>query len=123
MQHDRLIPRPGDAILSCSAEANPAKIDTCCAETYGGLALNTQFWDTYTGLESDGQVPPKQSWTLHGLWPDFCNGSFTQYCDLERQYDPFPSPNTTNGLPNGTEPKQRILNQKEETCRKGRHSP
>lgn len=28
--------------------------------------------------------------------------SFTQYCDLSRQYDPSPSPNTTNGLPNGT---------------------
>jgi len=39
---------------------------------------------------------------LHGLWPDFCSGDFTQYCDLSRQYDPTPSPNTTNGLPNGT---------------------
>lgn len=28
--------------------------------------------------------------------------SFTQYCDLSRQFDPSPSPNTTNGLPNGT---------------------
>ena len=62
---------------------------------------STQFWDTYTGLESSGQVLPKNSWTLHGLWPDFCNGSFTQYCDLSRQYDPSPSPNTTTG-PNGT---------------------
>ena len=25
-----------------------------------------------------------------------------QYCDLSRQFDPRPSPNTTNGLPNGT---------------------
>lgn len=25
-----------------------------------------------------------------------------QYCDLARQFDPRPSPNTTNGLPNGT---------------------
>lgn len=58
--------------------------------------------DTYTGLESEGQVLPRNSWTLHGLWPDFCNGSFTQYCDLNRQYDPSPSPNTTNGLSNGT---------------------
>jgi len=29
-------------------------------------------------------------------------GSYTQYCDLNRQYDPSPSPNTTTGLPNGT---------------------
>jgi ribonuclease T2 len=40
--------------------------------------------------------------TLHLLWPDFCNGSFTQYCDLSRQFDPSTSPNTTNGLRNGT---------------------
>ena len=25
-----------------------------------------------------------------------------QYCDLARQFDPRPSPNTTTGLPNGT---------------------
>ncbi|KAK5141903.1 hypothetical protein LTR04_002424 [Oleoguttula sp. CCFEE 6159] len=75
---------------------------TCQLKTYGGLVLSTQYWDTYTGLETQGQVLPRNTWTLHGLWPDFCNGSFTQYCDLSRQYDPSPSPNTTNGLPNGT---------------------
>ncbi|KAH8700915.1 ribonuclease T2-like protein, partial [Talaromyces proteolyticus] len=76
--------------------------DTCCSETFGGLFLSTQFWNTYTGLESEGQVLPANSWTLHGLWPDFCNGSYTQYCDLNRQYDPAPSPNTTTGTANGT---------------------
>jgi hypothetical protein len=45
--------------------------------------LSTQFWDTYTGYESSGQLLPKDSWTLHGLWPDYCNGSYTQYCDLK----------------------------------------
>ena len=78
--------------------------------------LQTQFWSTYTGLEKQGQLLPANTWTLHGLWPgelfnqlrnslillDFCNGSYTQYCDLRRQYDPTPSPNTTNALPNGT---------------------
>lgn len=39
---------------------------------------------------------------MHGLWPDYCSGAYTQYCDLSRQYDPVPSPNTTNALPNGT---------------------
>lgn len=58
--------------------------------------------DTYTGLEAEGQLIPPETWTLHGLWPDFCNGSYTQYCDLSRQFDPSPSPNTTNGLANGT---------------------
>lgn len=71
-------------------------------ETFGGLLLSTQFWSTYTGLEAKGQYLPSESWTLHGLWPDFCNGSYTQYCDLKRQYDPVPSPNTTTGKPGGT---------------------
>ena len=98
----RLIPITGPLLLSCSPGTVPSKVDSCCAETYGGLVLSTQFWDTYTGLEAEGQVLPRNSWTLHGLWPDFCNGSFTQYCDLNRQYDPSPSPNTTNGLSNGS---------------------
>ncbi|EXJ88965.1 hypothetical protein A1O3_02029 [Capronia epimyces CBS 606.96] len=90
------------SVLSCSSSANAASVDTCCTETYGGLLLSTQFWSTWTGLEAEGQKLPADTWTLHGLWPDFCNGSYTQYCDLSRQYDPTPSPNTTNGLPNGT---------------------
>jgi len=89
-------------LLSCSPGATPSNVDSCCVETFGGLVLSTQYWDTYTGLESQGQLLPQNTWTLHGLWPDFCNGSYTQYCDLSRQYDVSPSPNTTNGLPNGT---------------------
>ncbi|KAG5974541.1 hypothetical protein E4U55_008174, partial [Claviceps digitariae] len=58
----------------------------------------TQLWSTFTGLETEGQVYPKNSWSIHGLWP----GSYTQYCDLSRQYDPKPSPNTTNGKADGT---------------------
>ncbi|KAK7998152.1 CAMK/CAMK1 protein kinase [Apiospora arundinis] len=92
-----------DPVLSCSAGASdPSAVDTCCTETFGGLVLATQFWNTYTGFESQGQVLPKDAWTLHGLWPDFCNGSYTQYCDLTRQYDPLPAPNTTTGKPDGT---------------------
>jgi ribonuclease T2 len=82
--------------------ADPFKVDSCCTETFGGLVLTTQFWSTYTGLEYQGQLLPADTWTLHGLWPDFCNGSYTQYCDLSRQYDPVPSPNTTTGKPGGT---------------------
>lgn len=89
-------------LLSCSPGAQAGLADSCCVETYGGLVLSTQYWDTYTGLESQGQILPKDSWTLHGLWPDFCNGSYTQYCDLSRQYDPEPSPNTTTGKADGT---------------------
>ncbi|KAI6896979.1 hypothetical protein D0867_14509 [Hortaea werneckii] len=88
--------------LSCSSKADSTTVDSCCVETFGGLFLQTQFWDVYTGLESEGQLLPTHSWTIHGLWPDFCNGSYTQYCDLTRQYDPDPSPNTTTGTPEGT---------------------
>ena len=66
--------------LSCSSRAHPAYADTCCTETFGGLFLATQFWDTW----ADKKIP-ENTWTLHGLWPDFCNGSYTQYCDLKRQ--------------------------------------
>lgn len=89
-------------VLSCSKQANPDKADTCCVETYGGLLLQTQFWSVFTAREEEGQLLPKSSWSIHGLWPDFCDGSYTQYCDLSRQYDPAPSPNTTNGKSNGT---------------------
>ncbi|KAI6785149.1 Ribonuclease Trv-like protein [Emericellopsis cladophorae] len=91
-----------DPILSCSDKADPNKVDTCCTETFGGLVLLTQYWNTHTGLEDQNQLLPQRSWTIHGLWPDFCNGSYTQYCDLSRQYDPLPYPNTTTGTPDGT---------------------
>lgn len=82
-----------------SCENTTRVVNTCCSPTPGGLVLATQFWSTYTGLERKGQKLPKGSWTIHGLWPDNCDGSFDQYCDLSRQYDPAPSP--TN-FPNGT---------------------
>lgn len=56
---------------SCSPQANPLTVDSCCVETFGGLVLLTQFWDVYTGLESEGQLLPEVNWTIHGLWPDF----------------------------------------------------
>ncbi|KAJ9105451.1 hypothetical protein QFC21_001822 [Naganishia friedmannii] len=65
--------------------------DTCC--TVNSLSLVTQFWSIYTGLESEGQVLPKGAWGAHGVWPDFCDGTYPQYCDLSRQYDEVPSPN------------------------------
>ncbi|KAF2270349.1 ribonuclease T2 [Lojkania enalia] len=98
LNHTCILQKP---LLSCPPQS-PLEVDSCCVETFGGLLLSTQFWDTYTGREDEGQLLPEKAWTLHGLWPDFCNGSYTQYCDLTRQYDPIPSPNTTNGLPNGT---------------------
>ena len=59
-------------IFSC--ENTTTIQNTCCSPTPGGLVLQTQFWDTYTGLEKQGQLLPKNSWGIHGLWPDFCDG-------------------------------------------------
>ncbi|KZT02477.1 ribonuclease T2 [Laetiporus sulphureus 93-53] len=85
--------------LFYSCENTSVVMNTCCSPSPGGQVLQTQFWDTYTGLESEGQLLPKDSWTIHGLWPDNCDGTYGQYCDFSRQYDPDPSPAI---LPDGT---------------------
>ncbi|KAI0756483.1 ribonuclease T2 [Daedaleopsis nitida] len=54
--------------------------DLCCFESPGGLLLQTQFWDT------DPSTGPSDSWTIHGLWPDNCDGTFTENCDASRAY-------------------------------------
>ncbi|KAJ7685745.1 ribonuclease [Mycena polygramma] len=52
----------------------------CCFESPGGLLLQTQFWDT------DPSTGPSNSWTIHGLWPDNCDTTFTENCDPSRDY-------------------------------------
>lgn len=56
-----------EPLLSCPSQ-DPAKVDSCCVETFGGLVLSTQFWNVYTGLEAQGQLLPADTWTLHGLY-------------------------------------------------------
>ncbi|KAI9460628.1 ribonuclease T2-like protein [Lactarius psammicola] len=63
-----------------SCHANPIPSDLCCYESPGGLLLQTQFWDT------NPSTGPSNSWTIHGLWPDHCDGSFSTFCDSTRQY-------------------------------------
>ncbi|KIY73499.1 ribonuclease [Cylindrobasidium torrendii FP15055 ss-10] len=53
---------------------------TCCLEAPGGLLAQTQFWDF------DPATGPADSWTIHGLWPDHCDGTYDQSCDSSRQY-------------------------------------
>ena len=59
-------------VFSC--ENTTAFANSCCNVAKGGLVLQTQFWDTYTGYEEEGQLLPENSWTIHGLWPDNCDG-------------------------------------------------
>lgn len=63
-----------DEPMFYSCENTTTIENTCCSPTPGGLVLQTQFWDTYTGLEHKGQLLPESSWGIHGLWPDFCDG-------------------------------------------------
>ncbi|KAL5333859.1 ribonuclease T2-like protein [Aspergillus crustosus] len=68
----------GKAELSCQTSYRGQ--DTCCFNYPGGQMLQTQFWD------ADPAVGPENSWTIHGLWPDHCNGGFDQFCDSQRRY-------------------------------------
>ncbi|KAH8652202.1 ribonuclease Trv [Xylariales sp. PMI_506] len=69
---------PLDGPLSCH---NNTQADSCCFVHPGGRLLLTQFWDEEVhvgGSELD--------WTVQGLWPDLCDGSFDQYCGLAPQF-------------------------------------
>ncbi|KAI1426523.1 ribonuclease t2 [Xylaria sp. FL1777] len=69
---------PANLPFSCS---NTTVVeDLCCFNAPGGAILQTQFWDT------SPSTGPSDSWTIHGLWPDNCDGTYQQYCDQNRQY-------------------------------------
>ncbi|KAK5108635.1 hypothetical protein LTR62_008126 [Meristemomyces frigidus] len=67
-----------DPQLSCHNTSAIANL--CCFNSPGGALLQTQFWDTapVTG--------PVDSWTIHGLWPDNCDGTYDASCDDTRAY-------------------------------------
>ncbi|KAJ2977394.1 hypothetical protein NQ176_g4396 [Zarea fungicola] len=68
---------PANSPLSC--HNNGPVSDTCCFIPAGHL-VQTQFWD------SNPATGPSNSWTIHGLWPDNCDGSFPSQCDPDRAY-------------------------------------
>jgi hypothetical protein len=86
-------------------------VDCCCPRSFGTftrvLSLRASYClrkigqFTVYGLTS-GKSGVNCTKTKTQLTDFTSNGSYTQYCDLSRQYDPVPSPNTTTGLPNGT---------------------
>lgn len=71
---------------SCGTSGQTSCLNTtaqgnlCCFEAPGGLLLQTQFWDT------NPSTGPSNSWTIHGLWPDNCDGTFKSSCDSSRAY-------------------------------------
>ncbi|CAL1706597.1 unnamed protein product [Somion occarium] len=54
----------------------------CCFNAPGGHFLQTQFWDYKSPVAFAG---PNNSWTIHGLWPDHCDGTFDQFCAPDRE--------------------------------------
>lgn len=64
------------ADLSCSGSSS----NTCCIDSPGGLFQQVQFWDT------DPVTGPDSSWTIHGLWPNNCDGTYSESCDSSRDY-------------------------------------
>ena len=65
---------------SCSSAADSSSVSSCCVNKPGGQFLQTQFWDT------DPVTGPSNSWTIHGLWPDNCDGTYDENCDSSREY-------------------------------------
>lgn len=75
---------PSKAELSCLSDSSllftnitSADSGSCCLETQG-LMLQTQFWDT------DVPGSPENTWTIHGLWPDKCDGSYDANCGFSK---------------------------------------
>ncbi|KZV72481.1 ribonuclease T2 [Peniophora sp. CONT] len=76
-----------DVPISCDESKG-----SCCIEYPGGLITQTQFWDT------DVPNSPADSWTIHGLWPDNCNGGYQENCDKTREYKDITTLLTNAGL-------------------------
>lgn len=68
--------------VSCSL-SNIPNLDGCCINHPSGHFLHTQFWDTAPAVGAN------DTWTIHGLWPDYCKGGFDAYCDSTRSRPSF----------------------------------
>ncbi|KAI1820089.1 ribonuclease-like protein T2 [Xylaria intraflava] len=78
-------------VQSCSSQADSSSVSSCCVNKPGGQFLQPQFWDT------DPVTGPSNSWTIHGLWPDHCDGTYDSECDSSRAYTDITSILKDNG--------------------------
>jgi len=81
-----------------SCQNTTAVTDLCCFNAPGGQLVQTQFWDTSPSTGTLHHVyiicpsslliflGPSNSWTIHGLWPDHCDGTYDSNCDSSRAY-------------------------------------
>ncbi|KAI1339072.1 ribonuclease T2 [Xylariaceae sp. FL0016] len=70
---------PIDGPVSCQ---NSSASDSCCFIHPGGRLLLTQFWDAEVHVGGG-----EHDWTVHGLWPDLCDGSYDQYCGMAPRFN------------------------------------
>lgn len=76
---------PLDLPLTC--QNTTQELDSCCFEYPSGVFLQTQFWNyrlSKPGLnetEIINEMGPLDSFTVRGLWPNNCFGSYEQFCD------------------------------------------
>ncbi|KAH8841711.1 hypothetical protein MCOR27_009539 [Pyricularia oryzae] len=71
---------PIDGPMSCH-NSTPVEGNSCCFVHPGGQLMLTQFWDQ--DIHEGGS---DEDWTIHGLWPDLCNGGYEQFCNIAPQY-------------------------------------
>ncbi|KAI9353574.1 ribonuclease T2-like protein [Obelidium mucronatum] len=76
-----------NSIVSCTSKA-----DACCVPTNGVMVLALQWLPGYCKSINDRCTHdvldriPQDQWTIHGLWPDNCQGYQVSDCDTKRVY-------------------------------------
>ncbi|KAJ7700505.1 ribonuclease [Mycena rosella] len=66
-----------------------ANISSGCSSTEPASCTNTSAVSDLCCFQAPGVHPatgPDDSWTIHGLWPDHCDGTFDSTCDASRAY-------------------------------------